>query len=145
MPEREPDEVEDDGGDLFDEIEERVARNMPRPYLAHLLDLEVCEAKREIFVVNGIEDDFAGWFTKVFRRLLSLSHEPITIWLKSPMMDVLSFVPPPSLVGSAVVENRLTAAAQGVGCSGWFVVSTISSTFVASRGWRIQARSPISL
>lgn len=86
---KEPIKDEDplDGVNLLDEMEERIARNVPRPYLSHLLDLEVSEGTREIFVTDDIEDDFGRWFTMVFRRLLALSSKPITVWLNTPGGD----------------------------------------------------------
>ncbi len=71
-----------------DDIEARLVRNLPRPALAHLLDLDVYETTREIFITSDINDDFGGWFTKVFRRLLILDPEaPITVWLDTPGGD----------------------------------------------------------
>lgn len=60
------------------------------PPLAHILDLEVNEKTREIFVSEDIDNEFGGWFTKVMRRLESKSNDPITIWLNTPGGDMES-------------------------------------------------------
>jgi len=64
----------------------------PAPILSHILDLDVCERTREIFIGEEIEPEFGAWFTKVVRRLESISLEPITIWLNTPGGDVESML-----------------------------------------------------
>jgi ATP-dependent protease ClpP protease subunit len=58
------------------------------PALSHVIELEVSERTREIFIGDEIDEDFASWFPKVMRRLESISHEPITIWLNTPGGDL---------------------------------------------------------
>lgn len=82
---REPEEPQDvEPEDLLDEIEGRVQRNLPRPELAHFLDMDVRVETREIFIQDEIDGDFGGWFTKVYRYFLALDPKaPITVWLNT--------------------------------------------------------------
>lgn len=64
----------------------------PAPELSHILDLDVCERTREIFIGEEIESEFGAWFTKIMRRFESISQEPITIWLNTPGGDVESML-----------------------------------------------------
>ncbi len=84
------DEYDVSGDTLFllDELEKRIGKPTTAPYLQHVLDMDVSEATRELFIMEGIDADMAGWFTKVFRRLLAHSHEPITVWLNTPGGDL---------------------------------------------------------
>ncbi len=88
-PRREPSEDEAAIGldVMLDGMEERLVRSLPRPYMAHIIDMGISERTREIFVIEDIDDEFAGWFTKVFRRFQVQSEEPITIWLNTPGGD----------------------------------------------------------
>ncbi len=73
--------------------EEEAKGGSPRtgaPTLWNILDLEVYEKTREIFVTDEIDAEFGGWFTKVMRRLESKSNDPITIWLNTPGGDMES-------------------------------------------------------
>ena len=83
--------IDDDSDDLpgifLNEMEDRLAAQLPRPALAHFLDIEVNERTREVFICDDIGEDFGGWFAKVFSRLLSISTQPITVWLKTPGGD----------------------------------------------------------
>lgn len=71
-------------------VAEEVATLLPRPPLAHLLDLNVFEQSREIFIEGEIDGDFGAWFRKVMRHLESISHEPITVWIDTPGGDEVS-------------------------------------------------------
>lgn len=75
---------------LLDEFEERLGKASVAPYLQHVLDMDVSEATREIFIQEEIDDETGGWFTKVVRRLVARSHDPITIWLNTPGGDMES-------------------------------------------------------
>lgn len=50
------------------------------------------EATREIFVDDGIDPDFGGWFLKVHRYLCAgvAAEKPITVWLNTGGGDVQS-------------------------------------------------------
>lgn len=75
---------------LGDEIEERMVKMVPRPELAHFMDLHVNTTTREIFVNGEIGEEFGEWFLHVFRYLLTQSDEAITIWLNTPGGDMES-------------------------------------------------------
>ncbi len=79
------------GAELFlDEIEERIGKSGVAPYLQHIIDMDICETTREIFIQEEIDEKLGGWINVVFRRLLARSDDPITIWLNTPGGDMES-------------------------------------------------------
>ena len=54
------------------------------PAFTHLLDQNLIESTREIFISGEIDEDFSHWFTMAMRRLESQGESPITIWLNTP-------------------------------------------------------------
>lgn len=98
----------------LDDTETEV-RVTPASALSHLLDLEVCERTREIFIGEEIDNEFGSWFTKIMRRLESISHNPITIWLNTPGGDMESMFVYHDLVTSSPCP--VTVVGIGTVCS----------------------------
>lgn len=110
---------------LFDDKREEV-KTVPAPALAHVLDLEVSEKTREIFISDEIDDDFAGWFTKVMRRLEAISNEPITIWLNTIGGDMESMFVYYDLVTQSPCP--ITVIGIGTVCSAGCLMLTCGGT-----------------
>lgn len=72
---------------LVGDVRDSIGELLPRPAVSHLIDTDVITPTREIFIGEEISEDFGGWFTKVFRYLLLLNHDPITVWLNTPGGD----------------------------------------------------------
>lgn len=72
---------------FFFDNEEKEAPVLAPP-LYHLIQLEVFENTREIFIGEEIDGSFGNWFTLVMRRLESQSNDMITIWLNTPGGDM---------------------------------------------------------
>lgn len=65
-------------------IAEDVGGLLPRPELAHRLDLEVYEDTREVFVFGEIGESDGPWFRKVMRWLEARSSAPVVVWINTP-------------------------------------------------------------
>ena len=85
------------------------------PPLTHLIDLEVYEKSREVFVSGEIDEDFGNWITMVFRRLESQSQEPITVWINTPGGDVTSMFVFHDIVRS--IKSEVLTIGTGQVCS----------------------------
>jgi ATP-dependent Clp protease protease subunit len=84
----------------------------PAPELTHIQTLGADVAKRELYVMDEITEDFGLWFTTAIRYLEKHSHDPITVWLSTPGGSVESMFTFHDLVRTSPCEITIIATGQ---------------------------------
>jgi ATP-dependent Clp protease protease subunit len=85
---------------------------VPAPEFSHIENLGVDLEKRELYVMDEIDEAFGSWFTMVMRYLEAQSHDPITIWLCTPGGSVESMFTFHDIVQTSPCDITIIATGQ---------------------------------
>lgn len=84
----------------------------PVPELTYIQNMGADVGRRELYVMDEIDEEFGLWFTTAIRYLERKSHEPITIWLSTPGGSVESMFTFHDLVRASPCEITIIATGQ---------------------------------